>query len=449
MIRQYFPYYKRLLKLAMPLVLTQAGQTMVQLIDNAMVGRVGTTELAAASFANSIYIIIMLFGLGVFMGVTPLVGHARGAEDATRVASIMKNGFALSGILLVGITAISLALVWAMPHMGQPVEVVELAIPYYRILVFSTIPFLLFSLLKQVGEGLGNTILAMIATIAANLVNIGLNYVLIYGKLGFPELGLLGAGYATLIARIIMPFILYAGFMRIQNTREYFKLMRTVQVTWAEVKYIFSVGLPIAGQLVMEVSAFALSSVMMGWLGAVALASHQVALGLASFTFMIANGVAMATTIRVSYQLGTRNFESMERVSYSAVHLVVAYMGLCGVAFLILRHQLPYIFTNDPLVIAQAATLLMIAALFQLFDGLQVVCLGILRGFADVKAPMFIAGFSYLAIGLPTSYLCAFTFGLGAEGIWYGFLAGLISAGILLAFRIRKKIREVEGLKNA
>lgn len=449
MIRQYFPYYKRLLKLAMPLVLTQAGQTMVQLIDNAMVGRVGTTELAAASFANSIYIIIMLFGLGVFMGVTPLVGHARGAEDATRVASIMKNGFALSGILLVGITAISLALVWAMPHMGQPVEVVELAIPYYRILVFSTIPFLLFSLLKQVGEGLGNTILAMIATISANLVNIGLNYVLIYGKLGFPQLGLMGAGYATLIARIIMPFILYAGFMRIQKTREYFKLMRTVQVTRAEVKHIFSVGLPIAGQLVMEVSAFALSSVMMGWLGAVALASHQVALGLASFTFMIANGVAMATTIRVSYQLGTRNFESMERVSYSAVHLVVAYMGLCGVAFLILRHQLPYIFTNDPLVIAQAASLLMVAALFQLFDGLQVVCLGILRGFADVKAPMFIAGFSYLAIGLPTSYLCAFTFGLGAEGIWYGFLAGLISAGILLAFRIRKKIREVEGLKNA
>lgn len=449
MIRQYFPYYKRLLKLAMPLVLTQAGQTMVQLIDNAMVGRVGTTELAAASFANSIYIIIMLFGLGVFMGVTPLVGHARGAEDATRVASIMKNGFALSGILLVGITAISLALVWAMPHMGQPVEVVELAIPYYRILVFSTIPFLLFSLLKQVGEGLGNTILAMIATISANLVNIGLNYVLIYGKLGFPQLGLMGAGYATLIARIIMPFILYAGFMRIQNTREYFKLMRTVQVTRAEVKHIFSVGLPIAGQLVMEVSAFALSSVMMGWLGAVALASHQVALGLASFTFMIANGVAMATTIRVSYQLGTRNFESMERVSYSAVHLVVAYMGLCGVAFLILRHQLPYIFTNDPLVIAQAASLLMVAALFQLFDGMQVVCLGILRGFADVKAPMFIAGFSYLAIGLPTSYLCAFTFGLGAEGIWYGFLAGLISAGILLAFRIRKKIREVEGLKNA
>ena len=449
MIRQYFPYYKRLLKLAMPLVLTQAGQTMVQLIDNAMVGRVGTTELAAASFANSIYIIIMLFGLGVFMGVTPLVGHARGADDPAKVASIMKNGFALSGILLVGITAISLALVWAMPHMGQPVEVVELAIPYYRILVFSTIPFLLFSLLKQVGEGLGNTILAMIATIAANLVNIGLNYVLIYGKLGFPQLGLMGAGYATLIARIIMPFILYAGFMRIQNTREYFKLMRTVQVTWAEVKHIFSVGLPIAGQLVMEVSAFALSSVMMGWMGAVALASHQVALGLASFTFMIANGVAMATTIRVSFQLGTRNFESMERVSYSAVHLVVAYMGLCGLAFLILRHQLPYIFTNDPLVIAQAASLLMVAALFQLFDGLQVVCLGILRGFADVKAPMFIAGFSYLAIGLPTSYLCAFTFGLGAEGIWYGFLAGLISAGILLAFRIRKKIREVEGLKNA
>ena len=446
MLQKYFPYYLRLLKLATPLVLTQAGQMSVQLIDNAMVGRFGTAELAAASFANSIYVVIMLFGLGIFLGITPLVGHARGANDDRQVAVIMKSSFALSALLIPVITLISWSLTWAMPYMGQTDEVVRLAVPYYRTLVIAIIPFLLFVLLKQIGEGLGNTVMEMVATIAANLLNVVLNYILIFGKLGFPALGLLGAGYATLVSRIAMPLVLYAGFMYIKPIKHYFALMRAVKATLHGVVRIFSVGLPIAGQLVLEVSAFAFSAVMMGWLGDVPLASHQVAMGLASFTFMIANGVAMATTIRISFLLGTRNFESMERVSYSAVHLVVTYMGLCGLCFMVFRHQLPYVFTSDMRVIDQAASLLMVAALFELFDGLQVVCLGILRGFADVKAPMFIAGFSYTVIGLSVSYVCAFTLKMGPEGIWYGFLAGLVAAGILLALRIRKKIREVERL---
>ncbi|MDD1749311.1 MAG: MATE family efflux transporter [Methanothrix sp.] len=446
MLQKYYPDYYRLLKLAMPLVLTQAGQMTVQLVDIAMVGRVGTAELAAASFANNIYIVIMLFGLGVFLGVTPLVGHARGADDDRQAAAIMKSGFALSGLLLPGITLISWSLTWIMPYMGQTHEVVRLSIPYYRTLVISIIPFLLFTLLKQIGEGLGNTVMAMVATVISNLLNVAFNYILIFGKLGFPALGLLGAGYATLISRIAMPLLLYAGFLYLKPIRYYFGLMRTAQATLQGVMRIFRVGLPIAGQLVLEVSAFAFSAVMMGWLGDVPLASHQVAMGLASFTFMIANGVAMATTIRVSFQLGTRNFESMERVCYSAVHLVVAYMGLCGLSFLLFRHQLPLIFTADIGVIGQAASLLVVAAFFQLFDGLQVTCLGILRGFADVKAPMFIAAFSYIFVGLSVSYLCAFTLNMGPEGIWYGFMVGLAVAGILLALRIRKNIRGAKAL---
>jgi MATE family multidrug resistance protein len=330
--------------------------------------------------------------------------------------------------------------------MGQTAEVLRLSIPYYRTLVISTIPFLLFALLKQIGEGLSNTVMAMAATITANLINVVLNYVLIFGKLGFPKLGLLGAGYATLIARIAMPLLLYAGFLTLKPIKQYFALMRTARASFHEVKKIFSVGLPIATQLILEVLAFSFSAVMMGWLGDVPLASHQVAMGLATFTFMIANGVAMATTIRVSFQLGTRDFESMERVCYSAVHLVLSYMGMCGLGFLLLRQQLPYIFTADMRVIDQAASLLMIAALFQLFDGLQIVCLGILRGFADVKAPMLISGFSYISVGVPVSYVCAFALNMGPEGIWYGFLAGLIAAGSLLALRIRKKIRGLEGI---
>ena len=418
----------------------------VQLVDNAMVGHVGTSELAAASFANSIYIVVMLFGLGVFLGITPLISHARGANNDRQVAVLMKNGFVLSGLLVVGVTVIAWALTWLMPYMGQTDAVLRLSIPYYRLLAISTIPFLLFTLLKQIGEGLSNTILAMAATITTNLLNVVLNYVLIFGKFGFPELGLLGAGYATLIARIAMPLLLYAGFMSIKSVRHYFALTRCVQASFHEVKRVFSIGLPIATQLIIEVLAFSFSTVMMGWLGAVPLASHQVAMGLATFTFMIANGVAMATTIRVSFQLGTRDFESMERVCYSAVHMVLAFMGMCGLGFFLLRHKLPYIFSSDPRVLDQAASLLMIAALFQLFDGLQTVCLGILRGFADVKAPMLFSAFSYIVVGVAVSYMCAFKMNMGAEGIWYGFVLGLAVAGILLSFRIRKKIRELEGI---
>jgi multidrug resistance protein, MATE family len=444
MFRKYFPYYGELLSLAMPLVLTQAGQMSIQLINSAMVGRYGTAELAASSFANSVYVVIMLFGLGIFLGVTPLVGRARGAGNDREAAAIIKSGFALSGLLIPCVTLISLSLAWFMPYMGQTDEVVRLAIPYYRALAISIIPFLLFALLKQIGEGLGNTLMAMIATLAANLIDVALNYVLIFGRLGFPRMGLMGAGIASLIARIAMPLLLYAGFVYHKDIRHYFSLLGSVKATFDGVKNIFRIGLPIGGQLVLEVSAFAFSAVMMGWLGEVPLASHQVAMGLASFTFMIANGVAMATTIRVSFQLGTRNLESVEKVSYSAVQLVLTYMGLCGLCFLIFQRQLPHIFTPDKRVIIQAASLLAVAALFELFDGLQVVCLGILRGFADVKAPMFIAGFSYIIVGLSVSYVCAFTLKMGPQGIWYGFLAGLFCAGVLLSGRIRKKIRGLE-----
>jgi multidrug resistance protein, MATE family len=445
MIRTYLPFYKRLLKLAIPLVLTQVGQMTVQLVDIAMVGRVGTTDLAAASFANSIYVLIMVFGLGIFLGITPLIGKALGEKNDLKVAEIMKNGFVLSALLILFLTTLSWSITWFMPYMGQPPEVVKLAIPFYRLLSISLIPFLLFILLKQIGEGLGNTVWAMVATIIANLVNVFFNIVLIFGKFGFPQLGLLGSGYATLIARIVMPLLLLFCFFRVKSIRHFFQLFEHVKSSAVYLKKIFSIGFPIAGQLVLEVSAFVIGAIMMGWLGHIPLAAHQVAMGLSSFTFMIANGVAMAATIRVSFQLGSRNFESMEKVSYSAVHLVLVYMAFCGLGFFLLRNQLPRIFTIDKMVVAQASSLLVIAAFYQLFDGLQIVCLGILRGFADVKAPMFIAAISYVGIGLPVSYICAFTLKQGPEGIWFGFVAGLATAGTLLAFRIRKKIREVEG----
>jgi multidrug resistance protein, MATE family len=441
MLRKYYPHYLELLKLGIPLVLTQAGQMTVQLIDNAMIGRSGTAALAASSFANNIYIVLMLLGLGIFLGITPLVGHARGANDDRQVAATMKSAFTLAVLLIPGIALAAWSISWAIPHMGQTDEVVRLAVPYYRTLVVATIPFLFFVLLKQIGEGLGNTLVAMVATLVANLLKVALNYALIFGKFGFPELGLLGAGYATIISRTVMLLLLYAGFMHLHSIKHYFALMHATRAAWVEVTKFLKIGLPIAVQLVLEVSSFALSAVMMGWMGNVPLAAHEIAIGLASFTFMIANGVSMAATIRVSYELGKRNYRAMEQISYSAAHLVLSYMGLCGLGFLLLRHRLPFIFTTDTRVIKQAAALLAVAALFQLFDGLQTVSLGILRGFADVKAPMLISVFSYMVFGLSVSYLCAFSFRMGPVGIWYGFLVGLLVAGILLALRIRNRIK--------
>jgi MATE family multidrug resistance protein len=442
--KAYLPFYQRLLKLAFPLVLTQAGQTIVQLVDNAMVGRVGTTELAAAAFANSVFVIVMVFGIGIFLGITPLIGHASGANDDHKVAGMIKNGLILSMIMIVLLTAITYAISYLMPFMNQPTEVWQMAIPYYKLLTWSLIPFLLFMFLKQVGEGLNNTSLAMIATITSNVINVVLNYLLIFGKMSFPELGLNGAGIATLISRISMPVFIYVGFRYKKNIFHFFRQVPSERFNMKVMKQLLAIGFPIAAQMLVEVSTFAFGAIMMGWMGDVALASHQVAMGLAGFTFMIANGVAMAATIRTSFQLGKKDFMSMEKVAFSAIHLVLGYMIFCALLFFIFRFQLPKMFSPDTAVIAQAASLLIIAGIFQVFDGLQIVGLGILRGFADVKAPMFIATISYLIIGIPVSYLLAFTFKIGPEGIWIGFATGLASAALMLFIRIKMKIKEVE-----
>ncbi len=437
MLKSYFPYYKRLITLAVPVVLTQAGQMIVGLVDNAMVGRVGTPQLAAASFANSVFMIIMMLGMGIMFGLTPLLGEAMGAKNEKGAASIIKNGHVLTWILAVLLLCITWATSWFMPYMGQTDEVLQYAVPYYRILCVSLIPFMLFLFLKQVGEGLGNTMVAMVATIVSNLINVGFNYLLIFGKMGFPELGLNGAGYATLISRIALPFILYGGFILNSRIRLYLKKQKESKVSREVSWQLLKTGFPIAIQMVLEVSLFAVGAVMVGWIDDVSLAAHQIAIGVAGFTFMIANGVAMATTIRVSVQKGDNNIEGLKMASYASIHLVMLYMVFTAIGFFTLRHDLPKIFTTDVEVIEMAASLFIVAGFFQLFDGLQVISLGILRGIADVKIPMYIAALSYVILGIPVSYFFAFTFGFGAMGIWFGFLAGLGLTSLLLFWRIK------------
>jgi MATE family multidrug resistance protein len=439
-ISEYLPVYRKNLSLAFPVIFSQIGQVTVNLADNMMVGHVGTTELAAASFAINVFHVGMLLGLGITLGLTPLVGQSFSPDDSKSAGSWLKNGVLVYFIASFALCAAMSAVVFFMDRMGQSEDVVKLAIPYYLIQVTSLVPLMVFFSFKQFFEGIGNTKIAMAITIATNLVNIGLNYILIYGKLGFPAFGLNGAGYATLIARMIMPVIFVLVILNRNSLRHYLTEAIHSSFEMVKIKHILSIGFPIGLQMVIEVLSFSFGAIMLGWISKESIAGHQVAISMASMTYMISFGLASGTTIRVSHSFGDKNMNELKRAIYASLHIVVAFMSLMGVLFILLRHQLPLLFTSDPAVIQVAAGLLVVGAVFQVFDGVQVVLLGALRGLADVRIPLFIAFFSYVVVSLPVSYLLSFVFNFGYSGVWIGFVFGLSTAAVLFGFRLRKQL---------
>jgi MATE family multidrug resistance protein len=331
--------------------------------------------------------------------------------------------------------------------MGQTEQVVSLAKPYYLVLCASYIPFMLFFSVKQFLEGIGNTKYAMQITITSNVVNIIANYILIFGKFGFPELGLLGAGIGTLLSRLIMPFLWLIYIRHLPEIRTYFIEAHKEILEWKRIIKLLSVGIPIAFQIVIEISAFGIGAIMMGWIGETELAAHQVAIGLAGFTFMICLGISQATTIRISHQMGQKDAQALKKVAFASTHLVLLFMSFTALLFITARQYLPLLFTDDLQVIEIASTLLIVAAVFQLFDGLQVIMLSVLRGMADVKTPMFFAFIAYVMVALPVSYFMAFHFEKGPIGIWYGYLIGLGLAGSLFFLRFNKVLKDIAAAK--
>jgi len=437
-INSYINYYKKNLKLAIPVVFSQAGQVTVSLVDNMMVGHAGTTELAAASFSNSIFVLGLLFGLGITMGITPLVGRLYSKNEKEEVASYFKNGFLLHVIVALGIILVMSVVGLFLDQMGQPDDVAELSYSYFMVLVCSLFPLLLFFSGKQFLEGIGNTKIAMAITLGSNLVNVVLNYLLIFGKFGFPELGLLGAGIATLIARMLMPVFLFFYLRRNKGFSGLTDLAIGAKLEFRKVMDLLKVGFPIGVQIVIEVLTFSFGAVMMGWIGEAQLAAHQIAIGMASFTYMISLGIGAATTIRVSHAFGVGESHEIRKTMMASLHMIVVFMSFMGIIFIFCRNLLPWMFTKDVAVIQIAADLLIIAALFQVFDGLQVALLSALRGLSDVKMPMLMAFFSYSVIGVPVSYGCAFLLGFGSIGIWIGFLVGLIAAALFFGWRLKR-----------
>lgn len=443
-VRSYIPFYKRNLKVAIPVMLSQAGQVLVQQVDNMMVGKVGTVELAAAAFANSIFILGMVFAMGFTFGLTPLVGHVWAQKDDKSTASFLQNSMHLNIILSIALALIMWGVSYFFDMMGQTTEVAEMSVSYYRILVVSFIPFIIFFTFKQFAEGMADTKHAMVITLLSNVINIFFNYLFIFGKWGIPAMGLDGAGYATLTARTFMPLMFLYLFMKKDRFRPYFRMALKMRPQWEKMSALIKIGWPIATQIVLEVAAFAISGVMMGWLGVIPLAAHQIALGLASVTFMIVTGIGSGTTIRVSHQFSLKDYASMKKASYASIHMVILIMSIMAILFAVFRYQLPWLYTTDEAVISLAAQLLIMAAIFQVFDGLQVVLLSILRGVSDVRTAMVYALIAYIFVNIPISYVLAFTFEMGAIGIWIGFVFGIGLASVLFYSRIRKMFKRLE-----
>lgn len=443
-LSEYIPVYRKNLTLAIPVIFSQIGQVTVNLADNIMVGHIGTTELAAASFAINIFHVGMLFGLGITLGITPLVGQSLNSQNPNNIGSWFRNGVLVNFVASILLCAAMSSVVLFMNRMGQSDEVVQMAISYYLIQVSSLIPLMLFFSFKQFFEGIGNTKIAMIITIVANLVNIGLNYILIYGKLGFPSLGLNGAGYATLISRLIMPVIFIVVMLKRPKFRVYLTEAIHSRLEKLKIKRLVSIGMSIGMQMVIEILAFSLGAIMLGWISKEALAGHQVAISMAGMTYMISFGLASGTTIRVSHAFGEHDQKEIKHAVFASLHMVIAFMSLMGILFVLLRNHLPLLFTSDPAVIKVAAGLLVVGAFFQVFDGIQVVLLGALRGIADVRIPMFMAFFSYIVVSLPISYLLAFVFNFGYSGVWIGFVFGLSTAAVLFGLRLRNQLRKIE-----
>ena len=437
-INTYIPFYKRNLLVAIPVMLSQLGQVLVSQVDNMMVGVLGTVELAAAAFANSVFVIVMIIGMGFSFGLTPLIGHSWSKKDHATTGKLLRNSFFTNTLLALVLSLVMILISFFFDHMGQNAEVVALAVPYYRILVISFLPFLWFFTFKQFAEGMGDTMNAMIITLVANLLNVVLNYVLIFGKWGSDAYGLNGAGYATLISRIMMPIAFFFVLRYRKVFWRYWVHAWNSRIEKQTIQGLIKVGTPISMQMLLEVMAFAFTAIMAGWLGVIPLAAHQIAIGLASVTFMIVTGVSSATTIRVSHQYSEGDFLGMKRAANASFHLVLVFMSFTALAFILFRYQLPELYSQDKAVIDLAANLLVMAAIFQLFDGMQVVTLGALRGLADVKHAMIFSFVSYILISMPLGYIFAFILNWGVVGLWVGFIAGLSTASVLFYSRFRK-----------
>jgi len=450
-LSQYTKEFSYNIKLAYPVILGMLGHTLISIVDNIMVGNLGSTELAAVSLGGSFLFIGMSLGIGFSTAITPLVSEADAEKDDQKIRSVFHHGLLSCVILGVFIFVLIVLAKPIMYMMHQPKEVINLASPYIDWVAFSLIPVIIFQGYKQFADGLSRTKYSMYAIFMANVVHIVINYLLIYGIWIFPKLGILGAALGTVISRILM--VVFMHYIMKNNTqlKPYFKNFSFREIKKTMLKKIASLGIPSAMQMLFEVALFTAAIWLCGSIGKTSQAANQIALTLATTTFMFAMGLSVAATIRVGNNKGLMDYKNLIIVARSVFLFTIMLETFFGILLVILHNFLPHLFLNmnnvnqaieNKEVIIIASKLLLVAAVFQISDGIQVVVLGALRGLQDVKVPMYITFVAYWVVGFPTSFFLGKYTELKAVGVWIGLLAGLSTAALFLYLRFHKLTKQ-------
>lgn len=437
------------LALALPIMAGMVSQMLMGLADAIMVGRVGVVPLAASSFINAVTHLPLVFGLGLLSCIAVLTSQAYGARRPDEAGEILRHGLALS--VVVGLVAVlsMFALHPLLGHLGQPPEVVAASKNYLLLFGGSLLPALIAHGCKQFSDALKRPWLPTFVMLGGVMLNVFLNWILIYGNWGAPALGLDGAGWATLTARIVTMLVMLSYILRAPALRAFQPERWRAAFARERFGRMFKVGWPVGAQHFFEVSAFASAAIMMGWVGADAIAAHQIAITCAALSFMSALGIGAAAGIRVGHAFGAGQFVRMRRIGFGAVALAALIIAAFGILFALAGKPIASLFIESPTVVALTAQLLIVAAVFQIADGIQVTSISALRGLADVRVPAVIAGVAYWCVALPIGCVLAFRAQLGAVGMWVGLAAGLLAAALGLVWRFHRKTSEPKKLRAA
>ncbi len=440
---RYFRHYKSLAALGLPIIVGQIGNIVLGFADTLMVGRHSMVELAAASFVNTMMMLFIVFVLGFSYGLTPVVGSLFGRGEKAKIGETVKNALAANMLLAVLSVVVLLAVYFNVHRLGQPEELLPLVRPYLIVNILS-MPFVCWmNSFKQFFDAIGDTKTPMYVLLGGNVLNILGNYLLIYGVMGFPEMGLLGAGLATLLSRVVMALSLTWLFFRAKRYAVYGRAFLDGRLNKADFRRMNALGWPLALQMGMETAAFSLSGILVGWIGTTALAAHQIMLTVSQLFFMVYYGMAAAVAVRVSYFHGQRDLQAVRDTSAAGFHLIILIAAAVSVPIFLLRSEVSYWFTDSAEVSVLVAQTIIPLILYQFGDGLQCTFANALRGIACVKPLMYIAFLSYFVISLPLSWLLGIHLGYGLIGVWAAFPVCLTTAGVLYYAAFRRGLKNV------
>ena len=438
LIGKYGRNYASLLKLAIPIIVGQLGSIITGLADTIMVGQHSTSELAASSFVNNVLNTFIIFGTGFSFALTPLVGENLARNKKFVVSAWLKNGIVANLLLSVLLVALLTVIYFNIGHFGQPEELLPLIKPYFLISMISIIFVMLANSFRQFVEGITHPSVSMWVLISGNLINIVGNYILIYGKCGFPEMGLMGAGYSTFISRVLMFLMFVAVFIFRPSYKVYRKGFMRMWVLPNRLMRVTRLGVPIAFQQGLEAATFSLTAIMVGWLGSTELAAHQVVISISTISFTTYLGLGSATAIRTSFYKGAKEWIQVRKTTVAGIHIGIIVSTVTCITLFLLRNEISYVFSDDPKVCSIVILLLPILMLYQYVDGAQIVLANALRGLADVKPIMWISLITNFLIAIPAGYILGFPLEMGIQGIWLAYPIGFVFSVALLAIRAHK-----------